>query len=51
MGGVMLQSLEWADGLRDRVLPMNEKHCNSVKRSINTTISLLARNVFKYHDI
>ena len=51
MGGVMLQSLEWADGLRDRVLPMNEKHCNLVKRSINTTISLLARNVFKYHGI
>jgi acetoin utilization protein AcuC len=51
MGGVMLQSLEWADGLRDRVLPMNEKHCNSVKRSINATISLLARNVFKFHGI
>jgi acetoin utilization protein AcuC len=51
MGGVMLQSLEWADGLRDRVLPMNEKHCNLVKRSVNTTISLLARNVFKYHGI
>jgi acetoin utilization protein AcuC len=51
MGGVMLQSLEWADGLRDRVLPMNEKHCNSVRRSIHTTIRLLARNVFKYHGI
>jgi len=51
MGGVMLQSLEWADGLRDRVLPMNEKHWNSVRRSIHTTIRLLARNVFKYHGI
>jgi hypothetical protein len=51
MGGVMLQSLEWADGLRDRVLPMNEKHCNSVRRSIRTTIRLLARNVLKYHGI
>ncbi len=51
MGGVMLQSLEWADGLRDRVLPMDEKHCNSVRKSIQATIGSLARNVFKYHGI
>jgi hypothetical protein len=51
MGGVMLQSLEWTGGLRDRVLPMNAKHCNSVRKSIHTTISLLAGNVFKYHGI
>ncbi|MFO7688463.1 MAG: acetoin utilization protein AcuC [Desulfobacterales bacterium] len=51
MGGVMLQSLEWADGLRDRVLPMDEKHCNSVRKSIQATIDSLSRNVFKYHGL
>jgi hypothetical protein len=32
-------------------LPMDEKHCNSVRKSIQATIGSLSRNVFKYHGI
>ncbi len=51
MGGAMLQSTEWSGGLRDRVLPMNEQHCEAVETAIQATIRSLTRNVFKYHGI
>ena len=51
MGGVMLQSTEWSGGLRDRVLPTDEQHCEAVETAVQATIRSLARNVFKYHDI
>jgi acetoin utilization protein AcuC len=51
MGGVMLQSTEWSGGLRDRVLPMDEQHCESVETVIQATIRSLIRNVFEYHGI
>jgi acetoin utilization deacetylase AcuC-like enzyme len=51
MGGVMLQSTEWSGGLRDRVLPMDEQHCEAVETAIRATIRSLTRNVFKYHGI
>ena len=51
MGGAMLQSTEWSGGLRDRVLPMNEQHCEAVETAIQVTIRSLTRNVFKYHGI
>jgi len=40
----MLQSEEWAGGLRDRVLPVHEKHRRSIDSAIET-------NVFGYHEI
>ena len=51
MGGVMLQSTEWSGGLRDRVLPMDEQHCEAVETAVQATIRSLTRNVFKYHGI
>jgi acetoin utilization protein AcuC len=51
MGGVMLQSTEWSGGLRDRVLPMDEQHCEAVETAIHATIRSLTRNVFKFHGI
>jgi acetoin utilization protein AcuC len=51
MGGVMLQSTEWSGGLRDRVLPMDEQHCEAVETAIQATIRSLTRNVFKYHGL
>jgi acetoin utilization deacetylase AcuC-like enzyme len=51
MGGAMLQSTEWSGGLRDRVLPMNEQHCEAVETAVQATIRSLTRNVFKYHGI
>lgn len=51
MGGVMLQSTEWSGGLRDRVLPVNENHCEAVEIALQATIRSLTRSVFKYHAI
>ena len=51
MGGVMLQSTEWSGGLRDRVLPVNENHCEAVEIAIQATIRSLTRSVLKYHAI
>ena len=51
IGGVMLQSTEWSGGLRDRVLPMEEQHCEAVETAIQTTIRSLTHNVFKCHGI
>jgi acetoin utilization protein AcuC len=51
LGGVMLQSTEWSGGLRDRVLPVNENHCEAVEIAIQAAIRSLTRSVFKYHGI
>jgi acetoin utilization protein AcuC len=51
LGGVMLQSEEWAGGLRDRVLPVHEKHRRSIDSAIETTINVVKKNVFGYHGI
>ncbi|RLC01014.1 MAG: acetoin utilization protein AcuC [Deltaproteobacteria bacterium] len=51
MGGVMLQSTEWSGGLRDRILPADEPHCESVESEIRQTMDYLTGNVFKYHGI
>jgi len=51
LGGVMLQSEEWAGGLRDRVLPVHEKHRRSIDSAIEETITTVKKNVFAYHGI
>ena len=51
MGGTMLQSTEWAGGLRDRVLSVNEAHCEAVKAATYETVQSLIQNVFPYHGI
>jgi len=47
----MLQSEEWAGGLRDRVLPVHEKHRRSIDSAIGATINVVKENVFGYHEI
>jgi len=51
MGGVMLESTEWSGGLRDRMLPMDEQHCEEVESTIRATVRSLSRNVLEYHGI
>lgn len=51
MGGTMLQSTEWAGGLRDRVLSVNEAHCEAVEAATHETVQLLTQLVFPHHDI
>jgi hypothetical protein len=47
----MLQSEEWAGGLRDRVLPVPEKQRRSINSAIETTINIVKKNVFGYHGL
>jgi len=51
LGGVMLQSEEWSGGLRDRVLPVNEKHRKSIDSAIEETMNAVKKNVFRYHGL
>ena len=51
LGGVMLQSEEWSGGLRDRALPVAEKHRRSIVSTIEATINTVKNNVFGYHEI
>jgi acetoin utilization protein AcuC len=46
MGGVMLQSTEWPGGLRDRVLPRDEQHCEAVESAVRETIRTLTDALF-----
>ncbi len=51
LGGVMLQSEEWAGGLRGRVLPIAEKQRRSIDSAIQETITTVKKNVFGYHGL
>jgi acetoin utilization protein AcuC len=51
IGGNMLQSTEWPGGLRDRVLAVDEAHCESVDTDLQATMRYLIRHVFHYHNI
>ena len=41
IGGTMLQSTEWSGGLRDRILALDETHCQAVDTEIDATIQHL----------
>ena len=51
LGGVMLESNEWAGGLRDRVLPVEEEQRREVDAELEATVSAVKRNVFGYHGL
>jgi acetoin utilization protein AcuC len=51
MGGVMLQSTEWAGGLRDRIVVVDAEHCDAVDAALRTTLQYLIQHVFPCHGI
>lgn len=51
MGGVMLENLDWVGGLRDRVVPPNQKLKKFIDSEINGTIKKIKETFFPYHDI
>jgi acetoin utilization protein AcuC len=51
IGGTMLQSTEWSGGLRDRILALDEAHCEAVDTAVDATVQYLIQNVFPYHHI
>lgn len=51
LGGVMLESTDWAGGLRDRVLVVEDRRKEEVDAALAATIDLVRKNVFKYHGL
>jgi len=51
MGGVMLESTEWAGGLRDRVLLADGGRHDSIDREIAATVEKVKKTVFPIHGI
>jgi acetoin utilization protein AcuC len=51
LGGVMLQTTEWAGGLRDRVLPVSSQQCDAVTPNLNDTLERLKATLFPLHGL
>ena len=51
LGGVMLESSEWAGGLRDRVLPVIDEQRKAVEPPLEQAIDRLLTNLSPYHEI
>jgi acetoin utilization protein AcuC len=51
MGGVMLESTEWAGGLRDRALAVSDEDRKAVEPELQATIKQVVGNVFKLHGL
>lgn len=51
VGGVMLESNEWAGGLRDRVLVQDDSQKEAVDEIVDAVIETVKNNVFAIHGI
>jgi acetoin utilization protein AcuC len=51
LGGVMLESTEWAGGLRDRELPVTPARRASVEPELAATLQRVKQEVFRYHGL
>jgi len=51
LGGVMLESTDWAGGLRDRALAPDERLQRAVDAVVDRTIEVVRRNVFRFHGL
>lgn len=51
MGGVMLESTEWAGGLRDRQLYVGEEQHRTVDPALDASVAEIRRTVFPLHGI
>jgi len=49
LGGTLLQSTEWAGGLRDRTLATNDSFCREVDAAIDKTTRYLRHHIFPLH--
>ena len=51
MGGVMLESSEWAGGLRDRTLPVSMEQRRAVEPQLQAAVDAVHNNVFRLHGL
>ncbi len=49
MGGVMLENTDWAGGLRDRTLPVDERERNAIMMETKSVIARVRSSIFPYH--
>ena len=51
IGGVLLESMEWQGGLRDRALAVTESQRQTVVIAIEATIRKIKANIFPIHGL
>lgn len=51
LGGTLLQSTEWAGGLRDRTLATDDSFCREVDAAIDKTTRYLRHHIFPLHGM
>jgi len=51
LGGVMLESIEWQGGLRDKQLPVSTEQRKSVMPTLDATIDTIRTKVFPIHGL
>ena len=51
LGGVLLESTDWAGGLRDRVLVSHGERREAVEAAVDSTIETVKANLFAIHGL
>ena len=51
LGGVMLETTDWAGGLRDRARVPDARQRREVDAAVAATIEKVRANVFRYHGL
>lgn len=51
LGGVFMQSTDWAGGLRDRELPISEDQKQIVEPAVQKVIDEVKKTIFPYHGL
>ena len=51
LGGVMLESIDWHGGLRDRQLLVDSQQQDIIVQDINTAIEKIKTNIFPFHGL
>ncbi len=51
MGGVLLESVEWAGGLRDRILAIDENRAGHVRMVVQAAVAAVKEKVFPLHGL
>jgi acetoin utilization protein AcuC len=51
MGGVMLESVEWAGGLQDRRLAVEENRAKHIRPAVQAAIEAVKEKIFPFHGL
>ena len=51
MGGVMLENVDWSGGLRDRIIPADARHLESINVEIDLVVKKIKSTIFPLHGL